>query len=100
MPAVFPDWKKSGYPWKEKQSHGIRGFCYIHLYGRNRTGLYYHCKQNERLQPIFDKAKTAEWCICNTVISDDYPEAFSNVEAYSTGYIIYSADKKIDLENY
>ena len=64
------------------------------------TGLYYHCKQNERLQPIFDKAKTAEWCICNTVISDDYPEAFSNVEAYSTGYIIYSADKKIDLENY
>ena len=64
------------------------------------TGLYYHCKQNERMQPIFDRAKTAKWCICNTVISDDYPEAYSNVEAYDSGYIIYCADKKIDLENY
>ena len=64
------------------------------------TGLYYHCKQNERMQPIFDRAKTAEWCIYNAVISDEFPEAYSNVEAYDSGYIIYCADKKIDLENY
>lgn len=64
------------------------------------TGLYYHCKQNERMQPIFDRAKTAKWCICNAVISDEFPEAYSNVEAYDSGYIIYCADKKIDLENY
>ena len=75
---------------------------YIHkeIHNIANTGLYYHCKQNEYLKPLFDKAKTADWCIYNTVVKDEFPIAFSNVEAFSSGYIIYCADKKINLENY
>lgn len=64
------------------------------------TGLYYHCKQNENRRQLFTASQNANWCICNTVTDDEFPEAFSNVEAYSSGYIIYCADKKIDLNNY
>lgn len=64
------------------------------------TGLYYHCKQNEHLKPLFNKAKTANWCICNAVTNDNFPEAYSNIEAYNSGYIIYCSDRKIDLTNY
>jgi len=64
------------------------------------TGIYFHCKANEHLAPIFEKAKTADWCICNTVTNDCFSEANSNVETSSSGYIIYCSDKKITLENY
>lgn len=59
------------------------------------TGIYFHCKQNESLRPIFEEAKTANWCICNTITNDDFNEANSNVETSDSGYIIYCADKKI-----
>ena len=64
------------------------------------TGIYFHCKANEHLAPIFEKAKTADWCICNTVTQDNFNEANSNVETSSSGYIIYCSDKKITLENF
>lgn len=64
------------------------------------TGIYFHCKANEHLAPIFEKAKTANWCICNTVTQDSFAEANSNVETSSSGYIIYCSDKKITLENF
>ena len=63
------------------------------------TGLYYHCKQNEHRKAIFDRANSADWCICNAVTNDDFPEAFCNVDAYNSGYIIYCADRKIDIDN-
>ena len=59
------------------------------------TGIYFHCKQNKGLKPIFEEAKTANWCICNTITNDDFNEANSNVETSDSGYIIYCADKKI-----
>lgn len=64
------------------------------------TGIYFHCKANEHLAPVFQKAKTAEWCICNTVKEDDFRDANSNVETAGSGYIIYRSDKKITLTNY
>lgn len=61
------------------------------------TGIYFHCKQNENLKTIFDEAKTADWCICNTVKENEFSNATSNVEASNSGYIIYRSDKKITL---
>ena len=63
------------------------------------TGIYFHCKDNEYLKPIFDKAKTADWCIVNTVTSDLFDVANSNVETAKSGYIIYKSDRKITLDS-
>lgn len=63
------------------------------------TGIYFHCKANEHLAPIFEKAKSADWCVCNTVTQDCFTDANSNVETSKSGYIIYCSDKKIDLLN-
>lgn len=64
------------------------------------AGIYFHCKANEHLAPVFQKAKTADWCISNTVTGDDFHPANSNVDTASSGYIIYCSDKKITLNNY
>lgn len=61
------------------------------------TGIYFHSKQNERLRPLFEKARTAEWCIKNTVVKDDFDDATGNVGASNSGYIIYCADKRITI---
>lgn len=59
------------------------------------TGIYFHCKQNEHLQPLFEKAKTAEWCVKNTVKTKEFCEASGNVETSGSGYIIYCSDHKL-----
>lgn len=64
------------------------------------AGIYFHCKENEYLKPIFDAAKTADWCIVNTVKEDGFHNASSNVETAGSGYIIYCSDHKISLDNY
>lgn len=63
------------------------------------AGIYFHCKANEHLAPVFQKAKTADWCICNTVKEDDFHDANSNVETAGSGYIIYCSDHKITEGN-
>ena len=63
------------------------------------TGIYFHCKQNEYLKPLFLKAKVADWCLANTVTEDDFHDASSNVETAEAGYIIYCADHKITLKD-
>ena len=64
------------------------------------AGIYFHCKANEHLAPVFQKAKTADWCICNTVNDDNFHDANSNVETAGSGYIIYCSDRKITKDNY
>ena len=61
------------------------------------TGIYFHSKQNERLKPLFEKAKTAKWCIKNTVAKEEFDEATGNVGASNSGYIIYCADHRITI---
>lgn len=63
------------------------------------TGIYFHCKQNESLRPLFIKARTADWCIANTVTEEDFHEASSNVETAEAGYFIYRSDHKITIKN-
>lgn len=63
------------------------------------TGIYFHCKQNEYLEPLFQKAKTADWCICNTIMDDAFHVASSNVETAEAGYFIYRSDHKITLKD-
>ena len=61
------------------------------------TGIYFHCRQNEHLQPLFNRAKTASWCIKNTVQDGAFTEALGNVDASNSGYIIYCADHRIGI---
>lgn len=63
------------------------------------TGIYFHSKQNERLKPLFEEARTAKWCVKNTVMDDAFPEASGNVSATNSGYIIYCADHKITIKD-
>lgn len=63
------------------------------------TGIYFHSKHNEYLRPLFDKAKTADWCIENTIKNDEFGEANGNIDASNTGYFIYSSDHKIGLSD-
>lgn len=61
------------------------------------TGIYFHSKQNERLKPLFEQAKTAEWCVKNTIVVDEFAEANGNVGASNSGYIIYCSDHRITI---
>ena len=79
--------------------------CHLGIYQHKKienkayTGIYFHSKQNESLKPLFDKAKTALWCIQNTIHSDDFIEAAGNVEATNSGFIIYLSDHKITIRD-
>lgn len=61
------------------------------------TGIYFHSKQNECLRPLFEQARTADWCIKNTVIDDEFAEVNDNVGASYSGYIIYCSDHRITI---
>lgn len=79
--------------------------CHLGIYqpttitNKAYTGIYFHSKQNERLRPLFEQAKTASWCIKNTVVKDEFDEASGNVGASKSGYIIYCSDHKISLKH-
>lgn len=64
------------------------------------TGIYFHSKANEELSEVFQRAKTADWCIVNTVVDEEFKDANSNIETANSGYIIYCSDKKITSKNY
>lgn len=63
------------------------------------AGIYFHCKQNEVLKPIFEAAKSAEWCIANTVKSSEFSDAETNVGTAKSGYIIYCSNHKITIKD-
>ena len=63
------------------------------------TGIYFHCKQNEALDALFQKAKTADWCIVNTVKDESFHSVSSNVETAESGYFIYRSDHKITIKD-
>ena len=61
------------------------------------AGIYFHSKQNERLKPLFEQAKTAKWCIKDTVVKEEFDEATGNLGASNSGYIIYCSDHRITI---
>lgn len=63
------------------------------------TGIYFHCKQNAQLRPLFEAAPNANWCIANTVTSTDFSDAETNVGTAQSGYIIYCSNHKITLKD-
>lgn len=63
------------------------------------TGIYFHSKQNEFLKPLFEEAKTAKWCVKNTVVKEEFDDATGNVGASNSGYIIYSTNHKITIND-
>ena len=77
--------------------------CHLGVYqpvsitSRAFTGIYFHSKQNERLKSLFEKAKTAEWCVKNTVTKEDFDDVSGNVSASNSGYIIYCSDHRITV---
>ena len=79
--------------------------CHLGIYQHKKienkayTGIYFHSKQNESLKPLFDKAKTALWCVQNTIHCDDFIEVAGNVEATNSGFMIYSSDHRITIKD-
>jgi biotin carboxylase len=77
--------------------------CHLGIYQpstiitRACTGIYFHSKQNERLRPLFERAKTAGWCIKNTVEKEEFDDVSGNVSASNSGFIIYCADHRITM---
>lgn len=69
----------------------------VSITNRAFTGIYFHSKQNERLKSLFEKAKTAEWCVKNTVTKEDFDDVSGNVSASNSGYIIYCSDHRITV---
>lgn len=61
------------------------------------TGIYFHSKQNERLRPLFEEAKTARWCVKNTIVKEDFDDVTGNIGASNSGFIIYCADYRITI---
>lgn len=59
------------------------------------AGIYYLCKQTERLLPSFLKTEKAEWLQSKEIFSYDLKESDSNY--VRNGYLIYKSDKKIIL---
>ena len=64
------------------------------------SGIYFHCKQNERLAPLFERSKIAPWSIYNTLKETTYSVVASNSEAVGSGYFIYCADTKLNLRTH
>lgn len=79
--------------------------CHLGIYqpkavdAKAYTGIYFHSKQNENLRPLFQTAKTATWCVKNTVVNDEFVAATGNVSAVGSGYIIYCSDHKITIKD-
>ncbi|MBO4263307.1 MAG: ATP-grasp domain-containing protein [Bacteroidales bacterium] len=77
--------------------------CHLGIYqpvpvtSKAYAGIYFHSKQNERLKPLFEQARTARWCVRNTVVKEEFDEATGNVGATNSGYIIYCADHRIAI---
>lgn len=77
--------------------------CHLGIYqpctitNKAHAGIYFHSKQNERLKPLFEQAKIADWCVKNTVVKDEFDDATGNVGASNSGYIIYCSDHRIGI---
>ncbi|MEE0962062.1 MAG: ATP-grasp domain-containing protein [Bacteroidales bacterium] len=59
------------------------------------VGIYYLCKQTEKLLPYFLKIEKAKWLHSKEIFSLDLKESNSNYER--NGYLIYKSDNKIIL---
>lgn len=74
-------------------------YKYHEVHNVSYSGIYFHCKENELLAPLFKIAKTADWCIQYNIKDDSFKEASSNVETSNAGFFIYCADHKITLSD-
>ena len=75
--------------------------CYLHTENKNGqsfSGIYYHCKDNEYLNALFESAKSFSWCVKDTS-NIDYIETLYNADRVKAGYIIYCSDHKISLKD-
>lgn len=62
------------------------------------SGIIFHCEENKKFKNIFDKAKTAKWCVKDTTKNNDFKKVSGNAQAIESGYIIYNTDHKIGLQ--
>lgn len=63
------------------------------------SGIYFHCLQNRIYDKLFKESKSAQWCVENTITSNEYIDANGNCEAANSGYMIYCANHRIDLND-
>ena len=62
-------------------------------------GLYYHIKNNAKLDELFKQSKNADWLYKSTVQTDEYPDAIYYCDREAVGYIIYNSDHKIGMKD-
>ncbi len=60
---------------------------------RAYAGIYYLCRQNEGVLPLFQAEDTCPWLVEKQVGDGELTEASGNYDR--NGYLIYSADRKI-----
>jgi len=63
------------------------------------TGIYFRCHKNECLKPLFDQAKTANWCISCQANTDEFPKVTNSLDRTNAGHIAYRSDHKITLDD-
>lgn len=71
----------------------------VHPHTVAYTGIYFHCSQNQYLWKVFQLASSFDWCLVDTVSDACFRDAFSNVEANDSGYVIYRSDHKIGIKD-
>ena len=64
------------------------------------AGIYFYCKQTENLSPLFEKAKSANWCYINQIHEQKLVDVTCSTERSKSSFIIYNADHKITKDNY
>lgn len=62
------------------------------------SGIYYHCKDNEYLNALFESAKSSSWCVQDTS-QKEYTETLYNADRVKSGYVIYCSNHRIGLKD-
>ena len=63
------------------------------------AGIYFLCKQTESLLPLFQAAKTAEWCHEFSLKNEELQEVIVKTDDVLSGHLIYTSYRKITPED-
>ena len=64
-----------------------------HIESKGYAGVFFLCKNTEKIQPYFDKKQSFE--VQKEIFTHELKEITNSNDR--SGYLIYSAEKKIDL---
>ena len=62
------------------------------------SGIYYYCAQTKFLKPLFEYAKSCDWCK-EIKLPNELVEKNGNDDGNTSGYLIYQSDHKVSLRD-